>query len=70
MGDVTTRAKVTVELVIEVNSRWGDDCPMKQVRQQAMEEAINKVGKVVGEARGFKSLRTVGHEIIVTESPL
>ena len=39
----TTTAVVTVTLEIKVDSSWGDDCTVGQVKKQAIDGANNSV---------------------------
>jgi hypothetical protein len=39
----STRAKLTVQVEFDAGSNWGDDCSMRQIREQASREGMNKI---------------------------
>lgn len=41
-------AIVSVTLAIEVNSPWGSDCTLQQVKKQATEEALQRIAQLRG----------------------
>jgi hypothetical protein len=51
MSDTKTTATaiVSVTLAVEVGSSWGGDCTMAQVKKQATEEAVRRLGHLRGQ---------------------
>jgi hypothetical protein len=65
---VRTLGSVVVHLVVKVetSAAWGDDCTLKQVRDQGTKEAINRVSAVL-EERGIAVTTVEAREVIVRE---
>lgn len=53
-------ARVTLEVEIQVSSKWGADCSIQQVHQQALEEASVKLSRVIAESEAG-GIRIVGN---------
>ena len=46
---MTTRARVSMTVEILLKAEWSDDCTLAQVRQQAAQEAENKIRRLLSE---------------------
>jgi hypothetical protein len=56
-------ARVRLEVEIQVGSKWGADCSIQQVHEQAFEEASGKLGRMI-EKSGEHGVRIVGDPVI------
>ena len=56
-------ARVTLTLEVSVGSSWGEDCTVKQVHDQAAEEALGFVGKLVADHKD--RIRFIGEPAVM-----
>jgi len=53
-------ARVTVTLQVDADGTWGDDCTLKQMHDQAGENAVQQVRFMLQEHRGHAGMVIVG----------
>lgn len=69
-GNLTTRASVVVEVVVDLSQGWGPECTTQQVFDQAKREAANIVKRLIGPAAGVRVVRIKSTNVgIVEEVP-
>ena len=51
-------AKVEVTLSVDSGSCWGEDCPISQIRKQALEGVRNKLDKLLKDHTDIKIIGT------------
>lgn len=61
----TTRARVTVQIEVDVGS-WGPDCDLAQVYRQGSESAIGRVRQALTRDSGMRVLKVTGVEAFST----
>lgn len=64
----TATAVVTLKLKVNPTDVWGGDCSVEQVREQAAEQAIGMVGRLLAETGGrVRSVGTPTVQVVVVE---
>lgn len=51
--NTTAKASVAVTLTVALNDRWGGDCPLSQVYDQAAKQALLAVEKLIKSTAGI-----------------
>lgn len=65
VANLTASAVVDVTLRIQLDSRWGADCPAEQIFRQARREAINMLNNAL-----YAERESMRHKIVIVDTPM
>jgi hypothetical protein len=65
----TATARVQVTLNVELGQGWSADCPVGQVRTQAMMEAREAVERIIRDVHGMRIQSIASLDIVISEAP-
>lgn len=57
MKRTVARARITVTLEVDADSKWGPEVSLTQVYDQGSHDAIAKLQAAIGSSRGFRILK-------------
>jgi len=59
------RIRVQVAVWVDLGATWGEDCTVAQVRGQGEEDALNRLGRLLGADPHVRVAGVTAHEIVI-----